>query len=71
MTTKKPHWTQTPEGKERMSRLQTEAHARVRQAKSEQKKEVRVKSSDSTKTTILVINGWRVILSKNEVRIEN
>jgi hypothetical protein len=73
--TKKPHWTQTLEGRERMSSLQKIAHARVKQAKLDTMKSTNgIKAATKTKTdkqTILIINGWKVILTKDEIRIEN
>jgi hypothetical protein len=61
--TKKPHWTQTEEGKKRMSEIQKLAHMKIREVKSK-------RGNIRKDNTILVINGWRVILDKNEVRIE-
>jgi hypothetical protein len=70
MTTKKPHWTQTEEGRKKMSDIQKLAHARVKEIKSGPG-EIRSYNKKEKKETILVINGWKVRLSKNEVRIEN
>lgn len=69
--TKKPHWTQTPEGKVRMAEVQRKAWKtkRAKQIVRAAKKEKPTKREK--KATSLVINGWRITLGKNEVRIDN
>lgn len=71
MTTKKLHWTQTEEGKKRMSEIQKLAHEKLKEVRKKGLKEVRSYKKKEVKETTLVINGWRVTLGKNEVRIEN
>ena len=68
--TRKPHWTQTIEGKKRMSDIQKLAHQKIRESKKHKMKRGRPRKSQDKGTT-LVINGWRVILGKNEVRIDS
>lgn len=78
---KKLHWTQTPEGKAKMSvaqkkvwaekrsPLQRVARQIVKQAKA--KRGPYKTTKKERKETSLVINGWRITLGKNEVRIDN
>jgi regulator of sirC expression with transglutaminase-like and TPR domain len=73
--TKKPHWTQTPEGKARMAEVQKKAwqtkRAKMRNAAKTIVRKAKKTVPRERKPTTLVINGWRVILGKNEVRVEN
>jgi hypothetical protein len=73
---KKLHWTQTPEGKSRMAEVQRKAwetkRAKMKKvAKDIVRKAKKVKPAKKEKSTSLVINGWRITLGKNEVRIDN
>lgn len=66
------HWTQQPENKARLKKmlirnqkLRSLARKGIKQAKKSQPKK------EPLKSTRLIVNGWRVTLSKNEIRIEN
>jgi len=74
------HWTQQPENRERLMAMnkRTTKKAKMRQvakmlATKAQKygarggKNIRVKT---IKDTTLIINGWRITLGKDEIRIE-
>lgn len=77
----KPHWTQTPEGKLKMSEAQKKVWA-SKKDKSEHFRKLakmgakykrgpyKTKAKDK-KPTSLVVNGWRITLDKNEIRIEH
>ena len=67
---KKLHWTQTEEGRERMRQIQKLRFAAKKIVKAA-KKRGPYKSTKEKKETSLVINGWRITLGKNEVRIDN
>ena len=62
---KKVHWTQTPEGKEKLSKAMKVAHSKTKEVK-------RKYSPRTTKKDVaaLVINGWRVTLGKDAIKIE-
>jgi hypothetical protein len=77
---KKLHWTQTPEGKVRMSAAQKKVWAEKRSplqrvakqiVKAAKKRGPYKSTKKERKETSLVINGWRITLGKNEVRIDN
>ncbi len=75
---KKLHWTQTPEGKAKMGEVQRKAWETKRSKMKNMAKDVVKKakkrpytSKKERKETSLVINGWRITLGKNEVRIDN
>lgn len=80
--TKKLHWTQTPEGRERMRQIATGPRSPLKKARASKRKKELAKAIVKTakkrspykkekKETSLVINGWRITLGKNEVRIDN
>jgi hypothetical protein len=73
--TKKLHWTQTPEGKAKMADVQRKAwetkRAKMRNAAKRIVKVSKPSQKKEKKATSLVINGWRITLGKNEVRIDN
>ena len=66
----KPHWTQTPEGKKRMSEIQKMAQKAIK-AKRKLGRPKGRKNGSKDSGTVLVVNGWRVTLGKNEVRIDS
>ena len=77
---KKLHWTQTPEGKAKMSVAQKKVWAEKRSplqrvarqiVKTAKKRGPYKATKKERKETSLVINGWRITLGKNEVRIDN
>jgi len=79
---KKLHWTQTPEGKAKMSIAQKKVWAekrsplqrvarRIVKAAKKRGPYKGKKEKKEKKETSLVINGWRITLGKNEVRIDN
>lgn len=74
----KLHWTQTPEGKAKMSAAQKKVWANkknktehFRQLAKLGAKTKRGPYKTTKKTTSLVVNGWRITLGKDEVRIEH
>jgi len=75
----KQHWTQTPEGKDRLSKAMKLAHRiRRKKAKLSRKEtkiinELKFKSSvvKDTSDTVLVINGWKIRLGKGVIAIDN
>lgn len=79
--TKKLHWTQTPEGKIKMAAAQKKAWAnrtdktehfrRLAKLGAKAKRGPYKKTTKSKKETSLIINGWRITLGKDEVRIDN
>lgn len=68
---KKLHWTQTPEGRERMRQIQKLRFTAKQIVKSAKKKKRGPYKEKKEKSTSLVINGWRITLGKNEVKIDN
>ena len=71
----KPHWTQTPAGRRKMSRIQ---HKVRKAAKHDTFHEIiktatRMKrtSKQTSNQTSLIVNGWRITLSKDEIRIDH
>lgn len=78
--TKRPHWTQTPEGREKLRRIQNDVWGRkkrgefkkiAKDAVKTKRKYTRRSHVATSKPMSLVINGWRVTLDKDEVRIEH
>lgn len=77
---KKLHWTQTPEGKAKMAAAQKKAWA-TKKEKREQFKQLakmgaKVKKGKGKRTLTrdavsVVINGWRITLGKDEVKIDH
>ena len=62
----KKHWTQTPEGREKMREiaLATNSIAKAREARV--KKQVNI----DAETLSLIIHGWQFTVSNNEIRIK-
>lgn len=76
----KPHWTQTAEGKARMADVQRKAWATKRAKLKDMAKKVVAKAKRGTykprkekasKPFVVRTHGYRIILDKNEIRIEN
>jgi hypothetical protein len=76
---KKLHWTQTPEGKARMSESQKKVWADKKAGKRVSFREIAKNAvkgkraynkKEPKKPTSLVVNGWRITLTKDEVRID-
>lgn len=80
--TKKLHWTQTPEGKARMSAAQKKVWA-GKKDKAEHFRQLakmgakvkrgpyKAKQTLTRDAVSVVINGWRITLGKDEVKIEH
>lgn len=76
----KLHWTQTPEGKRRMSEIQKKAHAELRARREElaQNKVQRAasrfrdqrQSNQVSQSPTIVIQGWSITVVGNQLRIE-
>jgi hypothetical protein len=81
---KKLAWTQTPEGRARMSEIQKKIWAekrsplqrhkefhRIAKAAVKMKRGPYKSKNKEEKSTSLIVNGWRITLSEDEVRIEH
>jgi hypothetical protein len=81
--TKKPHWTQTPDGRIRMGEIQKKAWAakRANRESAAQRKVAnaalkfrssikRGETGRRSEGTTVVIQGWRITLAEDIIRIE-
>lgn len=70
------HWTQLPENKDRLRKMVAKsAKARLlarKQSKAEKivVKKLKHRMVHKEQDTILHLNGWRIALTSNEIRIE-
>jgi hypothetical protein len=65
---KKLHWTKTPEGKEKLRTAMLKAHAAKRQTKATPRKYTKRQPKYTPNT--LIIEGWRITLDKDAIKIE-
>ena len=71
-----PHWTQTPEGKARMSTSQKQVWARKRSKRDIKAQRVvakaaaRFQSQSSSPSPTIVVQGWSITVVGNQLRIE-
>lgn len=71
----KPHWTQTPEGKAKMASVQRKAwktkRAKMRAMANGIASKAKKRPAPEKKSFSLVVEGWRITLGRNEVRIDH
>ena len=76
----KLHWTQTPEGKRRMSEIQRQAHARIKEirdsaaqtkvANAAKRFSQTRKINNIQESPTIVVQGWSITVVGNQLRIE-
>lgn len=72
----KLHWTQTPEGRARMSEIQKKAHATIRATKESKarakvtKALARFNKPTQVQNPTIVVQGWKITVVGSELRIE-